>query len=289
MSDNRGGPACIDNSQVWGLIFYLSPLLFLAVGPGKVSAQPETSVGMTGRIEALVLPGGELEAKPVTDRKSPVILQGVRVYPHGDRFRYDLDYTGLEPGTHDLRQCLRRKDGSPLGDLPSIPVVIKQSLPAGQVLPHDLELGSGPKLGGYRVVAAIAGIVWGAVLVGLIASFFNTRRANPGSQQGKPVSLAEKLRPLVEGALAGTLTQAELANLERGLFSWWRKRLGLENLDPAQAMEMLRQNPESGPLLNQLEWWLHRPGAKGEVDVVALLEPYRNLPVAGLDVSGGGE
>lgn len=101
--------------------------------------------------------------------------------------------------------------------------------------------------------------------------------------------MAEKLRPLVEGALAGTLTQAELANLERGLFSWWRKRLGLENLDPAQAMEMLRQNPESGPLLNQLEWWLHRPGAKGEVDVVALLEPYRNLPVAGLDVSGGGE
>src|SRR5438876_7853227 len=71
-----------------------------------------TTVGMPARIEQLVLPGSELEVKPLEDRRQPVVLRIVTSYPHGTAFRYDLVYYSLEPGEFDLRDYLRRKDGS---------------------------------------------------------------------------------------------------------------------------------------------------------------------------------
>ncbi len=43
-----------------------------------------------------------------------------------------------------------------------------------------------------------------------------------------------------------------------------------------EAVQRLRQHPESGELLNQLEKWLHQPPGTTDVDVQALLEPYRS-------------
>ena len=59
------------------------------------------TVGMPGRLDGVVLPGPELEAKPLTDKRAPVVLRVAAVYPHGTAFRYDLEYTGLEPGTFE--------------------------------------------------------------------------------------------------------------------------------------------------------------------------------------------
>lgn len=265
------------------LVLTLSPLHPFT--PSSAHAQPESTVGMPGRLEAVVLPGSELEAKPLTDRKSPVVLRVVAVYPHGSMFRYDLEYAGLEPGTHDLRPYLQRKDGSSTADLPPVTVQVNRILPPGHVEPHRLEIDRGPRLGGYRFWLTVLAVVWGVGLVAILASFFFPRRGRRAAADDVPVSLADRLRPLVERAAAGKATEAELAGLERGLMAYWRRRLGLEAVNPADAMQQLRAHPEAGPLLGQLEDWLHRPDPRTPVDVGRLLEPYRNLPPDAADLS----
>lgn len=252
-----------------------------------VAAQPDTTVGMTGNLEGVVLPGTELEAVPRTDRDTDVVLRVSRVYPHGTAFRYDLEYFGLAPGPHDLRQYLRRKDGSSAADLPPIPVTVTPTLPPGQVQPNKLEIEAAPRLGGYRTLVIVVGTVWAVGLILLVGSFFFPRRRTAVEATDRPVSLAERLAPLVEGAVAGTLSRAELANLERALLAYWRKRLRLEAAEPGAAVESLRTHPDAGPLLAQLEAWLHRPGPAAPVDTAALLAPYRGLPPDAMDVAGG--
>ena len=242
---------------------------------------------MTGRFENLVLPGTELEAKPLADRKAPVVLRIIAVYPHGTAFRYDLEYFGLEPGSHDLRDSLRRKDGSPAADLPPIPVKVNAVRPPGQVLPNDLKGEPGPRLGGYRLLMIGLGVVWGVGLVAILLSFFFPRRARATAAARRPVTLADRLRPLVEGAVAGKLSPGELADLERSLMAYWRKRLRLEKEAPAEAIAVLRGHKDAGPLLNRLEEWLHRPGSSGAVDVGGLLAPYRDLPPDALERVAG--
>jgi hypothetical protein len=241
---------------------------------------------MTGRITQLVLPGSELEAVPHEDRKLPIVLRVVGVYPHGSAFRYDLEYHGLEPGTFDLRNYLRRKDGSSTADLPALPVKVVPLLPPGQVTPHPLQIRETPFLGGYRALQIAVGTVWGLGLVAIIYYGFLRRKTGAtGPTAGRPASLADRLRPLVEGAMAGRLSQPQLASLERSLLAYWRKRLHLEKADPAQAIEQLRSHAEAGPLLEQLEHWLHRPGSPGAVDPIRLLEPYQRLPADALERS----
>lgn len=250
-------------------------------------AQPETTVGMAGTLEGVVLPGTELEAAPLLDRKSKVVLRVVQVYPHGTAFRYDLEYTGLEPGTHDLRPYLKRKDGSPVGELPPVTVQVNPVLPPGQVQPNKLEIETGPRLGGYQLLMAGVVVLWALGTVVLVGSFFFPRRKKVVPLTVQPVSLAERLQPLVAGAMAGTLSRPELANLERALLAYWRKKLRLEKVEPGEAVEVLRKHPEAGPLLAQLETWLHKPGPPEQVSVGALLAPYRDMPADAVDLAGG--
>ncbi|AWM37843.1 hypothetical protein GobsT_41220 [Gemmata obscuriglobus] len=263
----------------------LACVLALLAPADRARAQTETTVGMTGTLEGLVLPGSELEAAPLTDRTAKAVVRVVRVFPHGTAFRYDIEYFGLEPGTHDLRQYLKRKDGSPLGELPPIAVQVKPVLPPGQVQPNKLEIDTGSRLGGYRFLAIGAVVVWALGLIAVVASFFFPRRKRAvADADRRPVSLAERLRPLVEGATAGTLSRAQLADLERALLAYWRKRLKLEGAEPGEAIEAMRKQPDAAPLLAQLEVWLHRPGPVQPVDVAALLAPYRDLPPEALDL-----
>jgi hypothetical protein len=262
-----------------------SLILLLLAGADPADSERTTTVGMSGRVEQLVLPGPELEAVPNDDRKAPVVLRVVRVFPHGTAFRYDLEYQGLEPGTFDLRNYVRRKDGSSAADLPPLPVRVVAVLPPGQVAPNALEIRKAPFLGGYRALRIVGGTVWGLGLVGIVYWGFLRRKQRVAGPAAKPLSLADRLRPLVEGAIAGKLSPPQLASLERTLIAFWRKRLRLEDADPGQALETLRSHTQAGPLLGQLEAWLHRPGAGGEVDPVRLLEPYQRLPADALEGS----
>jgi hypothetical protein len=58
----------------------------------------------------------------------------------------------------------------------------------------------------------------------------------------------------------------------------------LEAANPAEAIAVMRKHPDAGPLLGQLEAWLHRPGPPDPVDVRALLRPYRDLPAGAADL-----
>lgn len=254
---------------------------------GAAAQEPvrlETTVGMTGKLEGVVLPGPELKAKDYTDRKIPVVIQKLIVYPHGTDFRYDIDYHGLDPGEYDLTQYLVRVDGKPAVGLPPVRVKVNPIRPPGQVEPNQLVVEKSPWLGGYRLLLIVLGVLWVVGFVGIVLSFFFPRRKDRALSVGRPVTLADRLRPLVEGAIAGKLTQPELAGLERGLLAYWRRRLGLEAVEPAEAMAELRKHPDAGPLLRKLEEWLHRPGPPAPVDVGALLAPYRDLPPDAADL-----
>ena len=252
-------------------------LLLLPAGLALAEDQRSATVGMAARIDQLVLPGTELEVKPLEGREVPVVVRITGSYPHGTDYRYDLEYYALEPGTYDLCAFLQRKDGSSLEDLPKVEVEIQSVLPPGQVEPGALAARETNFFGGYQLLLVVGAVVW---LAGLLAILFGGRkgRSAQAEAESRPLSLADRLRPLVEDAMAGQLTEARQAELERTLIAFWRRRLDLDDLRPAEAMARLREHEEAGPLLIQLEKWLHRPGENRDVDVLALLEPYQNLP-----------
>jgi hypothetical protein len=242
--------------------------------------QHESSVGMPARIEELVLPGSELEAKPI-DTKLPLVLRIAATHPHGSEFRYDLEFTGLEAGEYDLRDFMRRKDGSATDALPAIPVSVTTSLASGQIMPLPPEEGDHPALGGYRRLLIVGGAVW---TLGLLTILFAGRRKRQRAAAAlvRPRTLAERLRPLVERALAGQLSRAERSQLELSLVAYWRRKLGMEERRPEESLALLRQHAQAGPLLTSLEDWLHRPTPPANVDLGLLLAPYKDLPADAL-------
>jgi hypothetical protein len=259
----------------------LLSLILVAVEPARGEDPPprsQSTVGMPARIDQLVLPGGELEAKPIEDRRAAVVLRIVDAYPHGSAFRYDIVYYGLEPGRYDLKDYLRRKDGSPARDLPSIPVAVEPALPPDRIEPHRVAIDPSPFLGGYRELVLVGGLVWAAGLI-VILLVGRRKRVKASAQASRPATLADRLRPLVDAAMTGNLTAGQHAELERLLIGYWRRRLKLEHAAPAECMAALRDHAEAGPLLHRLEDWLHRPAGTAEpVDVAALLQPYRAIP-----------
>jgi hypothetical protein len=240
------------------------------------------TVGVEGKIE-LALPGTLLQGKPVTD-KAPLLLRvaSTQPAPRREDIWYDLRYMGLVPGAHDLKNYLVRADDSPTTDLPSIPVAVLGLLPEDHK--GELVRGSGarwPFFGGYRLVmGAVAGL-WAALLVPLI--FYRRQKrvitvAPPPARK----TFADRLRPLIDQAAAGTLSIEEKGKLERMLLWYWQRRLDLTGDSPADAIAALRRHDKAGELLRALEEWLHRrPGTATATDVNALLAPYRDAPDPG--------
>jgi hypothetical protein len=240
-----------------------------------VSPLSANTVGLPVRLTQ-VLPGGELEVKPLVDRRSPIVLRIISSEPMGDGYRYEFEYYGLEPGKFDLRTYLQRKDKSSTADLPPIRVTVGSALPPGQVRPHDLEAKGSPWLGGYRLMLIIGATLWFVILLAVL--FVGRRRRKQKEAAKKPLTLADRLRPLVEDAVSGRRDTVRLAELERTLILYWTRQLHLGTCKPSDALAVLRGHTEAGPLLQQLEIWLHRPGSSGKIDVSALLAPYQNLP-----------
>lgn len=231
------------------------------------------SVGVNRRLDGVVLPGPQLEVRPLKDAQAPVALRIAQVYPHGTAYRYDFIYFGWTPGTFDLRELLQRKDGSSMDGVPAIPVEIRPAYPGPMKNVSDIRLGTGPSLGGFRAALVSTAAVWVAALVFLVLA----RRKKAAAAAPPPMTLADRLRPLVTKARSGAISQEEQAELERLLLGFWRKREGLEGVEVAQAIAELRRRETSGALLRALEGWLHRPGGAADFDP-RLLEPYeRNI------------
>lgn len=240
------------------------------------------TVGMRSRIDELVLPGSELIAAPAQP-EDPVVLRVLAVRPHGTAFRYDFEWTGLEPGAHDLAKYLVRKDGSPNTGLPPIPVAVASVLPKSAKEPGELAPTPPPALGGYRTLQWAFGVAWG---VGLLAILFVGRRWRRKSvAAAAEPTLADRLRPIVEAVAGGRAAEAQKAELERLLVMFWRHRLGLRDERASAAIEAIKRHPEAGALLRQLEVWLHMPSPPQPVDVKALLAPYRAVSAADLEAA----
>lgn len=262
------------------------PAILLAGAPLLAAAAQDlrwtSSVGVPVRIQDLVLPGPRLEPVPQSF-ESPVSVRLLAARPHGDSFRYDLEVYGLDPGPHDLREYLADPTGAPLVELPPLTLEVTSVLPPGRVRPRALGAGEPPVPGGYRTTLFVLGALWIVGLVALVASGRRARRQEQAAQE-HPQTAADRLRPLVERALAGELGQQERARLELNLIAFWRERLALADLTTAQALHRLREHDRAGPLLEALERWLHRPGSPDSTreDVEALLAPYRDVAASAL-------
>jgi len=229
---------------------------------------------MEGRRE-VTLPGTLLEAKPV-EPKSLILVRIADTRPHGTLMYYDLRYVGLVPGQYDLRNYLVRKDGSTTNDLPPIPIQIARLLPEnhkGELIPQ----AESPfrRLGGYKALLTVLLAVWALLLIPLSLAGRSRKTGSPVTAPISAPTLAERLRPLIEQAAVGELSRDGQAQLERLLLAHWRQRLDLEQVGMSEAIRQLRQHPEGGALLRELENWLHRPPGSVPVDVNALLAPYR--------------
>lgn len=252
----------------------------LATGAPSSTVQPPAGVGLTGLIEDLLLPGSELQVKPDPEGRSPVVVRMTAVRPHGTAgFRYDFSWFAYEAGPHDLSQYLERVDGSPLGAMPAIGVEAVALLPPGppQTLPEfQAPL---PKLGGYRTALVAGGCLW---LAGWVALFV-WRRPRSSTAAAAPDAvrpLAERLRFLLESARTGSLDADGRAQLERLVLGFWRERLHLTDLPVPEAVHRLRNHPEAGGLLREVESWLHSgKSTASESSMAALLLPY--LPPVG--------
>jgi hypothetical protein len=265
--------------------------LLLLPGPARSAGErPVTLVGMHGRLEGIVLPGHELEVRPLEHSQAPFVLRIDKVYPHGTAFRYDFVYYALEPRVYDVTKYLRTKDGSPLPKLPPLEVEVNGLLGPGLIHPQALEAQSTTWFASYHWLLILGGIVWVGGFLAILLWGRGKKRAS-GQQAAGPESMADRLRPLVVRAMTGRLSASQQAELERMLLAFWRRRLGLEKEKAPAALAALRQHPEAGVLLQQLELWLHRPGAAQQVDVGKLLWPYREAapegPVGASSTPGG--
>ena len=243
----------------------------------SMAEAPSPTIGMEAAITA-VLPAG-LEAAPIQPRTKVMLhIAGTKVVAGGTE--YDLRYTVMEPGKYDLRAYLQDRDGRAVAAGSPVMVEGVSLLPAK----HDANLLKVPptpmrKFGGYTTLATVAMTVWALVLISLCLVGRKRRpRPLPVELPAAPLTLAERLRPLVAAAVRGELTILQKSELEMLLLRYWRRRLQLEDLTMEEVMSRLRQDHGSGELVEALESWLHAPAtAKRHVDIGRALAPYEKV------------
>ena len=142
------------------------------------------------------------------------------------------------------------------------------------------EPASLPQLGDYRRMISLAVVGWIFGLLGIVA-WMVRHRLRTLRQDVEHIeagrSVVERLRPLLEYAREGAISNRQQAELERLILSFWRQRLGLEGVSAIEAMSMLRSHEEAGQLLVKLEHWLHRPDTGERESIDSLLRPYEEM------------
>jgi hypothetical protein len=256
--------------------------LWIAVLPLLVSqhisaetATPSQRIGLPITLTDIYIPGGEAHPKPRPNREPPLVLRLLETKSAADGFRYDLEIYGLEEGSYNVADYLEALDPAAPPQFPEIPLTITSELPPG--LPRPTEVTATPpgKIGGYRALTWFLGAFWILVLAALI--FWKRRTVNSSATEIAPPTLAERLHSLLTKASQGALTTDDQAALERLILGHWKQRLPeLDTMQAAQALAHLRHHKEAGPLLQQLERWLHAGGDQPSSDEIdQLLMPYR--------------
>jgi hypothetical protein len=257
----------------------------LVAGPSPGAGLPEILfledkpplVGVESRLE-IALPEAGLTAR-TPERMSSVHLRINLTKPHGNLHFYDLRYIGRVPGDFDLRDFLLTANGLPATNLPPLPISVSGILPAQHNGWLEEQKASEPSLaGGYKKLAILAVALWVLALLVLFRFGRKEKSEVVVAPVERPLTFAERLRPLLERAAAGKLSADEKALLERMLITHWQGRLGLHGKGGDEVIAHLRKHAEAGELLRALEDWLHRPPGSATVSVEAVLKPYHNLP-----------
>ncbi|HUG68672.1 MAG TPA: hypothetical protein VMM76_13035 [Pirellulaceae bacterium] len=248
----------------------------LSIATSLSAAVPENSIGTEG-VFYLRTTGSAIEVKPFEKRES-LLIRIADVTREQAVSIYEIRYIGFIAGEYDLRDYLRQIDGTDLSSVPPAKVSIVSVLPAS----HDGELGAIersplPFAWPYRILLAGAVLLWLIPLVWWKKQRMSHRKRVTKEVHPPNPSLSDQLKPLVEAALDGRSSPREQATLERLLLSFWREKLNLNECGSQQALASMRAHREAGALLRQVDAWLHMPPGRREIDVPALLAPYRNV------------
>lgn len=294
---DRPAPVATRRSGVLRPVVFAPLLLMISV---SAAAPPEAiegdsrltvSVGMEGYLKQVVLPGSELTIREVDPRRTPIVLRIDRVYPHGDALRYDLTYSGLEPGNHNITDYLVRRDGSSTGDLPALPVTVNSILPSGEVRPSAPPEGLLARIGGYHNAMLLAGLAW---VLGLFAILFlgRTKGDTPAvAAVDTTVSEVDQIRRLIDQAQqAGELSAEQKAQLDMKVLNFWRARRQMEDAPVSEALQRLKSDEQAGPLLSGLERWFYSHTAPNTDELDAMLDMMKqhSLTEASAPVTPGG-
>lgn len=252
-------------------------LATLLLGVAVFAAEPvvETRIGLEGVYYLRTSEAGLVVRK--TDERSPILLRIAVMHREEGSLLYELRYLGMRAGEHDLADYLGRADGVP-ARLPPLTVRVLESLPADHDGSLDPLAASGPGLViPYRLILQGLLLAWVVGTIFLVARRM-LRRRPPTAVPAARLTLADQLQPLMEAALADRLDAAGQARLEMLLLSHWQTSLNLGESTTEQALRKMRSHPQAGELLRQLEAWLHRRPGDRQVDLAAMLSPYRGSP-----------
>ena len=204
--------------------------------------------------------------------------------PTADGHRYTLWFFGVVVGDYKLADYVVQKNGSALmvaEALSSMTVTVVSELPPGHGTNlYEIEDPSLRIRGGYRATLAALALLWFSVPITWAIQRWRNQKPVEMERFDRPPSLADHMRPLVQGAYAGTLSVEEQSRLELMLYKFWQGRVGLPE-SMSSALPILRQHAEAGELLRTLEGWMHapegsRPGFDAET-LDKLLLPYRAI------------
>ena len=236
----------------------------------------EAPLGLPTALEDLYIPGSKVEVIPRTNNESSLVIRILNVKPAADGFRYDLEIYALDPGTHRIADFLRYADDrTPIKNVDATFEVTTihslDSLP----MPSSPEPVAPKKLGGYKTLIIVLGILWAIIL--LVIIFYRKKQTADFIAENPPPTLHEKLQVLVAHASQGDLTDYEQANLERLIIGHWKEKLPeIGSLPPARALVELRNHPDASPLVLKLEEWLHAPNPNLSLEeILPLLAPYQ--------------
>ena len=253
----------------------IKALLFLLLATLSPSAQTKAPLGFPTKVTDLYIPGSKIEIIPRTNNESSLVIRILEIKPAADGFRYDLEIYALDPGTHRIADFLRDADDhTPVKNVDATFEVTTihplDTLPK----PSDPEPVEPAKLGGYKTVIILLGILWALVFLAIL--FYRKKQVADFVAENPPPTLHEKLQVLVSAASQGELTDQEQANLERLILGHWKRKIPeIGSLPPARALVELNNHPEASPLILKLEEWLHAPNPDlSRDDILPLLRPY---------------
>ena len=142
------------------VLLVVNGLLTIGMGQHTVN-NTSVAVGMVGKVDQILIPGGELEAVATTDPLAKIVVRVADTFRHGDAFRYNLEFTGLEPGRYDLAKSLKRKNpDESTTNIPSIDVEVTSSLPAGKLEPSKPNMLTIPGWMRYWTKLDIFVVIW---------------------------------------------------------------------------------------------------------------------------------